>query len=1092
MLSPKNHIEQFLESRGLKFPDSRPLYQYRLTDNEYVALRNLIKYWHEMFGVEHIAFKNDSRWDAAFILYASEWWRREYNGDWGWHGLFLSVNIDSHQMTNLQKQQLTKTGFQYWGRTISVGTTTKYLASIALEGGLPLQMLASTVNTTWLTQVLQKAVENALMVNNFETKRFVTNYLQAHSVSQMFKTESIYITLTDMVHVAVALIQKYQLYNQDNPSVYLDNINANWREEFPLPLGDGAGANIINRIIGIKMPSNIEHPFQYVRILDENNHLVLNFEFKSPVKIDTLFPNGQELPPVLDTVLVSDEGDIIKLGKAISLKSQEKICLRMPTMHYSLKDKAAKKGYSLQFKHLSTIFYPENNSICSGIDDEPWGFINADGIWTLAGVASFKTKADTIRILYPNNLKYSDTNESIEYISSDENKTLIQATGNVILRDEDSRYVIETHIPNILQEDFFFTGDVLSYQSNYSEVYIGIPSLNCLNKETGYKSAISNKLLIARPVYSTETPWAPLTNVMVGYYEVRLCDENGAVKFRKRCFLLPPNFSIQTHPIDAMSGEIRVSNIGLSTPICHKGTIIRDNDNNFRVLCSAENTPLAYVPILLTWPTVQKALEIMVPFPAMGALLVNQDGLICRTPNLCLNDLYGYRVLMQAENFIIRMYLADQTELRYKYKIANQTKFALIDYFEPIKALFSITTNLDSQVKLTIGNDHCSPLSMTISRYEMALERDNTLGSVSLTDTNLASLTLERINNIHLKAMRISIPEQAHIDLESNFINAGTHTGKWLFHPEKRVAEPWLIYSAENSSVQFRPLILVGEKEKSQSGNMSLCALSQAAVLSDYALRIKEIKSALSKMAVDFGHESWGYIQSLWENTKHLPLSCLDVWSLSATDHHVLVALTIQLDSGFLLKLNSDFPVFWELIPLSCWMKVFSKYRLYLENNDVKDNEIRDLINSKLKRLSYVFDNSGVMAAILNSKMFGFESDINPLAILNMIYREKQNLLIRHADDTWPNFLKEEILGQWLKLDSSIRQNFEPALAIENLLDHQRALVLLPVIIAAHFVQDNQETPLEDLNAFKCKRIKSFDEQWFSSVFGFSLMYFVQ
>src|SRR6056297_2863710 len=89
--TPTEWIRRMLESREIHAPDGRPLYQYRLSDDEYADLGSLIKLT-ARFGVAHIT--SMLSWDAIFVFYASEWWRREFSGRWGWSEVFQAVDID--------------------------------------------------------------------------------------------------------------------------------------------------------------------------------------------------------------------------------------------------------------------------------------------------------------------------------------------------------------------------------------------------------------------------------------------------------------------------------------------------------------------------------------------------------------------------------------------------------------------------------------------------------------------------------------------------------------------------------------------------------------------------------------------------------------------------------------------------------------------------------------------------------------------------------------------------------------------------------------------------------------------------------------
>jgi hypothetical protein len=87
-MHPKNWITEFLYNHKLSDSDERPLYQYRVTDEEFESLKQVMKLSSRL-GLSLVS-KQLPRWDAAFVIYAAEWWRRKYDGSsWSWNKVFL-------------------------------------------------------------------------------------------------------------------------------------------------------------------------------------------------------------------------------------------------------------------------------------------------------------------------------------------------------------------------------------------------------------------------------------------------------------------------------------------------------------------------------------------------------------------------------------------------------------------------------------------------------------------------------------------------------------------------------------------------------------------------------------------------------------------------------------------------------------------------------------------------------------------------------------------------------------------------------------------------------------------------------------------
>ncbi|NOQ15777.1 MAG: hypothetical protein GQ581_01825 [Methyloprofundus sp.] len=105
-------IIKLLHSRDILLPDNRPLYQYQLSNNEFESLKQTLKL-SAILGIQHV-FKGIKHWDAAFVLYAAEWWRREYDGSSRkWENIFASFGTDVKELNTLQRNFLIEKGLSY-------------------------------------------------------------------------------------------------------------------------------------------------------------------------------------------------------------------------------------------------------------------------------------------------------------------------------------------------------------------------------------------------------------------------------------------------------------------------------------------------------------------------------------------------------------------------------------------------------------------------------------------------------------------------------------------------------------------------------------------------------------------------------------------------------------------------------------------------------------------------------------------------------------------------------------------------------------------------------------------------------------------
>ncbi len=75
-------LQLFLEQRDLDRPDGRELYRYRTEEKEFLAVETVLRQWlaalPQNSALSQLA--DDQLFAALFVFYASEWWRRRYDG----------------------------------------------------------------------------------------------------------------------------------------------------------------------------------------------------------------------------------------------------------------------------------------------------------------------------------------------------------------------------------------------------------------------------------------------------------------------------------------------------------------------------------------------------------------------------------------------------------------------------------------------------------------------------------------------------------------------------------------------------------------------------------------------------------------------------------------------------------------------------------------------------------------------------------------------------------------------------------------------------------------------------------------------------
>jgi hypothetical protein len=198
-MQTKDWLKKFLNDRQLEKPlEKYPLYRYRMNDDEFTTLKTSLKtsVWLDINQVAKI-----SGWNACFIIYAAKWWRREYNGEqWTWKKLFDSLGTVKPQAHYL----IVELGLAYWQREVKrIDGRKRYLGTIALEGGLPLNQLNR--NNDWLSRLFKHAIPKYLRLQGNDLSTAVNIIRDYPHLPTTYQNDETYAVLADMVYLVAKL-----------------------------------------------------------------------------------------------------------------------------------------------------------------------------------------------------------------------------------------------------------------------------------------------------------------------------------------------------------------------------------------------------------------------------------------------------------------------------------------------------------------------------------------------------------------------------------------------------------------------------------------------------------------------------------------------------------------------------------------------------------------------------------------------------------------------------------------------------------------------------------------------------------------------
>jgi len=252
-MTPGNELafwqSELFHKRGIPGPDRRRLYEYRIDEDEYLslqrALRNLLA---TNVPLSQVAKKTRLDFPGSFVLYAAEWWRLSYDGSgWSWDPILRSLGADPSSWTPNERSECVERGLRYWGLDRTTAGALRYLRAIALQGGLPLKLLAEAKGQ--LGYVLRRALSIAKGSN--ATLETIHGWIEslAASLPKSYRHADIYYLLADLIVTVMRLVDELGISQAEGAIENLDSRIPGWRERFPLPIGDQEAQGLIDQLV---------------------------------------------------------------------------------------------------------------------------------------------------------------------------------------------------------------------------------------------------------------------------------------------------------------------------------------------------------------------------------------------------------------------------------------------------------------------------------------------------------------------------------------------------------------------------------------------------------------------------------------------------------------------------------------------------------------------------------------------------------------------------------------------------------------------------------------------------------------------------
>lgn len=1096
---------KLLRNRGFESPDGRELYLYRLTDDEFLELeemlRELLGRLLPVFGLAKVA--DLTGFAALFVLYASEWWRRRYDGSgFSWEPILRDLGADPNEWSPGQRSEFVQHGLRDWRLKPRESGALRFLGAVAVQGGLPLKLLATARGGIGhlLSRVLQLAAGSQITQADLQT------WVESLSVMlpKSYRQGAIYTLLTDVAWTVLKLKQEAGLTTSADAIAILDNKIVGWRERFPLPVDDVHAQGMIEQLVRDAANVRIERrkvflPLDRFLEQDETGDWTLRSRLLLPdaVKADeigTLFDISlDDLPRAAELALiVNNQAQTTSMRRMAGNDSY-----RLERKPWGFSREEAAREHVLRMTAPDGRVWSVTATKGESLDENlAWVFVADGSSYQLFRQGSGSVALTEALVAMPVNwhIEPEIDSECIDLGQLEiplrcvyRGKGIIKAqrNGGLVFR-------LRTGYAGATEEHYQWRGNRYWLGFHNPDIaFKGLPHLYRVDDE-----GLSRKMegQVSFSVAGGENATQAIGPTTLRY------PSTGDIKHRCRMVLLPTSADLKMEYRDAMSGAIhlegwKASSARVVAPEVRQQLHSNDDGLVLEMAALSGNPVPDNVEIEVFWYHTAVPAKLTVPFPSKGVRAFDGAGREMRNGALlAVQQIAGIRLLVSGGQNTAEMFLEistkhNRTMRRHKLRTlpgAVSLQVRLQDYMADIHHLMSIDDSPDTRVKVDVTFYGVKQFSLILARYAAPLDKE--VGDVLLGTSDIQMMTTEELEVVPVFAIRLEHPGDEPLVLPA-CTSEGVVTGAWCFSPELREPGAWLIYPGPEAQLPFRPTLWpVG------SGPVEGNGLTFVMGIPDTELRKAAIDQVIAAMAADFDDPSWTNVEQLVAQVGHLPLTTLDVWRRFAHSPQGMAALAFRFSNmpgGFYTRFSQELPFAWETVPflaLRGAMECLKNQCMTTFGDDAGSAIFRSHLDARVNELSAM---NGALAFLLGVAHGEFDpaakQKVQLLRIIGaqveqrLFEGEKSPLMAlrrSHAEDDWPTDFNDILSkARYMPLISEY--------LYFNGFGHHDGVINMPLMFAACAASNQTEAWIDDTTHIHALRsYRAFDTDWFDEAYN--------
>ena len=936
-------LEDLLGRHGLRRPDARALYAYRCSREEFESLASLLaRATPSVQPLGDVAVR-------AFVLYASEWWQRSYEGGaWAWEPLLESIGWKQIHYPNLYES--VKRAWKWWKvEHVSLPSSIRYLGTFACQGGLPLALVgdAHSSVTRYLRAVARHvAAFRALVDDPIVLAEDQQRLLRPPTL----RRDYVFRLAADLAEAVLDLSSEAEA---DDPLSALDEARPDWRRTMPLDLEDERARELLAGLLQEAARNQVApaDEFRLERFLRPTGtgwRIGARLRLPATVSAETLARQLQvkrnELPARLQVRTRSEGTHVVGM---YGERGESFLLYRDRRSLTELWDNQAVGEVRLEFLAGVVVGKPLVPGRGSALSELPWAFRGGDDC-PLIGEGSVSNRASEILVLVPDGCT-PNAGEMLAEPTNDENddggetstvpvrvlgRNLWKISSEAVIDTARGRCVVRPASGHEPEEEYRLAGVRFYGLECRWPLFQGLPRLRLTNDE--------------QPTHAVPAPevgWRQGSGDWMahptgfGLWEVRHV-RSGELRHFSRAGILPERLSIAIEPGADMTQGHFVLKHG-------EGVLVAGNDSqaevaaepvggSVRVRVSAFDAthPPASVRLRLYWPHSQE-LPVQVPFPGHGARILREGepsgGL------LAVDDLYGVRAIALSPDTTQEFWVEGELKapdvgnlLRVAHfrerlgKSGVSHELPLVDVRPTIELLLSASSSSDAYVAIQIVDRYQKVHErVRISRFSAAVECNPAISLVSISpglDGDMAP---------SVEAFPLVRPGVEPMEIKS----VGTaNLPQYAVLPEEMdLGEPWLLVVRHDERIHVRPCTVGGLPRQDAAAipnHGRFPSLVEALAIEDPELRTEGLGAAmdamLTKEAAERTEVDWSFLTDSLLRAEGLPPSAIDLLRVLVTKPRLLVRCLFALESAprqLLWRLEDELPFSWLLIRRQTWWK---------------------------------------------------------------------------------------------------------------------------------------------------------------------------